>query len=49
MIGNLWMEHNVRNYWIQEQANHLCPNHIIYDVNLHIIYQNFVLKHREFK
>ena len=43
------MEQNVKYYWIQQQVNHSCPNHIIYDVNLYINYQNLFLKHREFK
>ena len=38
------MEHNFRHYWIQEQANHLCLDHIIYDVNLYINYQKFASK-----
>ena len=37
------MEQNVRYYWIQEQANHSCPRHIIYGANLYTCYQNLVL------
>ena len=29
---------NVRYYWIQELANHLCPNNIIYAANPYIHY-----------
>ena len=32
-----------------ESANHLCPNHIIYDVNHYIHCQNLLLKFKEFK
>ena len=38
------MEQNVRYYWIQEQANHSCPNHIIYNANPYIHYHNLLLK-----
>ena len=41
------MEQNVRYYWIQELANHLCPNHIICIANHFILYHNLHLKHRE--
>ena len=40
---------NVRYYWMQEQVNHLCPNHIIYSLKLYIPYQNLHLKLNEFK
>ena len=38
------MEQNVRYYWIQEPANHLCPNCIIYAANPYICYQTFASK-----
>ena len=41
------MVQNVRYYWIQEPANHLCPNHIIYSANLYIHYQNLFIKLKE--
>ena len=40
------MDQNVRYYWIQELANHLCLNHIIYTVSHFIWYQNVHLKHK---
>ena len=49
MIGDYQMEQNVKYYWIQEQANHSCPSHIIYGANLYFRYQNMLLKLKEFK
>ena len=43
MVARLLDEQNVRYYWIQEPANPLCPNHIIYIVNPYIHYQNLHL------
>ena len=45
-VGNYWMVHNVKNYWIQELANHLCLNHIICIVSYFINYlSNIDLKY----
>ena len=41
-VGKLWMEQNVRHYWKQELANHLCPSHIICIANPYIHYQNCI-------
>ena len=38
------MEKNVRYYWIQKLANHLCPSHITYAANLYIHFQKFASK-----
>ena len=50
MIGKLLDGTRVSNIigYRSKQIN-LCPNHIIYDVNLYIHCQNLLLKHREFK
>ena len=49
IVGKLLMEQNVRHYWIQELANHLCQSHIMYTANPYIPYQNLHQKHKEFK
>ena len=48
-VENYWMDQNVRYYWIQELANHLCLNHTICIVNHFIFYQSLHLKCRKFK
>ena len=40
---------DVKYYWMQELANQLCLNHIIYVLRHFIHCQNLHLKHREFK
>ena len=45
-VKNYWMVQNVKYYWIQELANHLCLNHIIYIVSHFIHYPDLHLKHR---
>ena len=49
IMESYWMKQNVRYYWTQEKTNHSCVNHIIYNANLYICYQNLPLKCREFK